>query len=88
MKRKTAFAVAGFSLFGLAIASFIAHVLWKVNSGHGGDTYYNYKYQPMTYWGVLGTLGIMALVGLIGVYYRAKRALEDRRARKAPGHSK
>jgi hypothetical protein len=82
MKRRTAFAIVGFSLFGLAIASFVAHVLWQVVSGHGGDTYYNYKYQPMTYWGALGSMGIMALVGLLGLFHRLKRALEDRRNRK------
>jgi hypothetical protein len=85
MKRKTAFAVVGFALFGLGIASFIAHVLWQIKSGHGGDTYYNFKHQPMTYWGALGTMAIMALVGLVGLFYRAKRAFEDRRARKLSG---
>jgi hypothetical protein len=75
MKGRSVFRVV---VFGLVIASFLAHVLWKIKSGHGGDTYYNYKYQPLTYWGALGTMGIMVVVGLVGLFYRVKQLLERR----------
>jgi hypothetical protein len=78
MARSTAFRVIGWGVFGLACLSFVLHVLWMIKSGHGGDTYYTYKFQPMTYWGAAAVLTMVALVGLVGIYYWLKRVVERR----------
>jgi hypothetical protein len=76
MKGKTAFRVICFGVGGLTIASFLLHVAWQIKSGHGGETYYNYKLQPLTYWGFAGTLAVAVLAGTVGLLFRLREILE------------
>jgi H+/Cl- antiporter ClcA len=76
MKGKLAFRVIGFGFFGLAIGSFLLHVAWQIKNGHGGDTYYNYKFQPMTYWSLVGTLATGVVAAIVGLVFRGREMLE------------
>jgi hypothetical protein len=77
MKARTAFAIVGWGLLGLAILGFFLRALFHVKTGTDSG-YRTYNFQPMTYLGALSMLGMAALVGLIGLYYRVKRFLEQR----------
>jgi hypothetical protein len=78
---KIIFGVVGYALVGLVFVSFIFRALWHVKSGQGLE-YSNYKNQPMTYLGALGSMTIAGLVVVVGLYYRLRKNLENRRNRK------
>lgn len=77
MNRKAVFGIIGWSLIALTAVGFVVRALLQIETGHWA--YRNYKYQWMTYLGTLATLGIAAGVGLIGLYYRVKRLLQEKR---------
>ena len=71
-----AFWVIGFGLFGLGMASSLLYVAWQIKTGHGGDTYYNHRLQPITHWGYVGTLAIALVAVIVGLVYRGREMLE------------
>ena len=77
MKRKTVIGIIGWLLTALAVVSLLLSALYKVKTGTDWG-YLTYKYQPMTYLGALATFGLLALVLIVGLYYRAKRFLQQR----------
>jgi hypothetical protein len=76
MKGKTAFWIIGFGLFGLGMASSLLYVAWQIKTGHGGDTHYNHRLQPITHWGYVGTLAIALVAVIVGLVYRGSELLE------------
>jgi hypothetical protein len=79
MKRRIIFGVIGYSLIGLGLIGFVLRALFMVKTGTdlGYRTHWN---QPMTYLGALALMGMLAIVGVIGLYYRARRFMEQRRS--------
>jgi hypothetical protein len=76
------FGVIGYGLVGLIFLSFILRALWHVKSGQDWG-YSNYKNQPMTYLGALASIAVGALAALVGLGYRLKRKMENRRGGQA-----
>jgi len=79
MKGKTAFWIVGFGLFGLGMASSLLYLAWQIKTGHGGDTHYNHRLQPITNWGYAGTLAIALVAVIVGLAYQGKEMLERRK---------
>lgn len=77
MKGRTVFGFIGWFLIALPAVGFVLRALFHVKTGTDGG-YLNYKYQPMTYLGALGTIGLAVVVGLIGLYYRVKRSVQKK----------
>lgn len=73
MQRGVAISIIGWGLFGLSLLSLFLRALWKIESGEGAGTYYNYKGLPFSYWAGFITLGIMGVIGLLGLFYKVKR---------------
>ncbi len=66
----------------MMLVGFVLHALMQIGAGDPG--YRTVKHQPMTYLGALATLGIVCLIGIVGLYYRAKRFLQQRQDLKHP----
>jgi hypothetical protein len=76
MKGKLAFWIIGFGLFGLGMASSLLYLAWQIKTGHGGDTSYNSRLQPITHWGYVGTLAIALVAVIVGLAYQGREMLE------------
>jgi hypothetical protein len=79
MKGKTAFWIVGFGLFGLGMASSLLYHVWQIKTGHGGDTSYNHRLQPITHWGYVWTLAIALLAVIVGLAFQGREMLERRK---------
>jgi len=78
LRNNIAFRVFGFTLMGLAIASFVARVLFMVTHGNGAKEYVSGKGVVWTYSSALAVVGVVAVLLLFVGCYRLWQRYRDR----------
>lgn len=80
LRKSRTFRAIGFTLFGLAMFSAVAHIVQKALTGGWNESYRSANLNPWTYGGAAIVLGFIALVGLVGLFFFLQRWRQQRKS--------